>query len=119
LQVKVDINLLGHAVSHGVLSDGLEVGGGEVVQLVCMRVLVLELWLFEFHGVALSQKRGPIDIAVVVVTPVLVIAGALTIEAMLVGEGGLHDWLVVFEGIERALWLLIYIVAWDEYLSVG
>lgn len=82
-----------------------------------MRVLVLELWLFEFHVIALSQKRGPIDIAVVV-TPVVVIAGALAIEAMLVGEGGLHDWLVVFEWVERALWLLIYIVAWDEYLSV-
>ena len=117
MQVKVDINLLGHAVSHGVLSDGLEVVGWEVVQLVCMRVLVLELWLFEFHVIALSQKRGPVDIAVVV-TPVVVIAGALAIEAMLVGEGGLHDWLVVFEGVESALWLLIYIVAWDEYLSV-
>lgn len=117
MQVKVDINLLGHAVSHGVLSDGLEVVGWEVVQLVCMRVLVLELWLFEFHVIALSQKRGPIDIAVVV-TPVVVIAGALAIEAMLVVEGGLYDWLVVFKRVERALWLLIYIVAWDEYLSV-
>lgn len=105
---------MGHAVSHAVLSDGLEVVGWEVVEGVLVGVLVVELWLFESHVRGFALKRGA------VVSPLLVvIAVALAIETMLVGEGGLHDWLVVFEGVERALWLLIYTGAWDEYLSVG
>jgi len=115
LQVKVDINLLGHAVSHAVLSDGLEVVGWEVVEGVLVGVLVVELWLFESHVGGFGLKRG----AVVSPMLVVVIAVALAIETMLVGEGGLHDWLVVFEGVECALGLLIYTGAWDEYLSVG
>lgn len=114
MQVKVDINLLGHAVSHAVLSDGLEVVGWEVVEGVLVGVLVVELWLFESHVGGFALKRGA------VVSPMLVvIAVALAIETMLVGEGRLHDWLVVFEGVECALRLLIYTGAWDKYLSVG
>jgi len=62
---------------------------------------MVELGLFESHRIAFGQIGTP----TVHVLPMLVvlIARALTIETMLVGKGGLHDWLVILKWIKGAL----------------
>ena len=64
---------------------------------------MVELGLFESHRIAFGQIRAPTVPVHVLPMLVVLIARALTIETMLVGKGGLHDWLVILKWIKGAL----------------